>query len=428
MKKKALVALLVLVFSFANMISAAAFSPKGVEVVSINDVPGIAIGHWTDAPNQTGTTVIACTETGGATGGVSVLGGSPGTRETDLLEPEKTVQTVNAVVLSGGSAFGLDSATGVMKFMEEKNLGVPVGVTVVPIVPAAVIFDLGRGDDGKLGSGEHRPGADAGYQAVANAFAGVEWSDGNIGAGMGARAGGMKGGLGSYCYKFGDLYVGAIVSVNAAGQVVDPETGDIIAGRINAETNTFIDREEAIVEGKVPPTSGNTNTTIGCIVTNAKLTQAEANKLAEMAHDGFARAIEPTHTPSDGDCIFAMATGKATTTGTTWGQTSADMSLLGVLAVNAMERAIVSAAYNAETVTDCHGRTTAGAATLRANGTTPPPPRPTPASVQYTVVKGDTLSLIGAKFGVSWKAIAELNKLSNPNFIRVGQVLLIPQK
>ena len=421
MKKKALVALLVLVFSFANMISAAAFSPKGVEVVSINDVPGIAIGHWTDAPNQTGTTVIACTETGGATGGVSVLGGSPGTRETDLLEPEKTVQTVNAVVLSGGSAFGLDSATGVMKFMEEKNLGVPVGVTVVPIVPAAVIFDLGRGDDGKLGSGEHRPGADAGYQAAANAFAGVEWSDGNIGAGMGARAGGMKGGLGSYCYKFGDLYVGAIVSVNAAGQVVDPETGDIIAGRINAETNTFIDREEAIVEGKVPPTSGNTNTTIGCIVTNAKLTQAEANKLAEMAHDGFARAIEPTHTPSDGDCIFAMATGKATTTGTTWGQTSADMSLLGVLAVNAMERAIVSAAYNAETVTDCHGRTTAGAATLRANGTTP-------ASVQYTVVKGDTLSLIGAKFGVSWKAIAELNKLSNPNFIRVGQVLLIPQK
>ena len=443
MKKKSLVTLLVLVFSFANMISAAAFSPKGVEVVSINDVPGIAIGHWTDAPNQTGTTVIACTETGGATGGVSVLGGSPGTRETDLLEPEKTVQTVNAVVLSGGSAFGLDSATGVMKFMEEKNLGVPVGVTVVPIVPAAVIFDLGRGDDGKLGSGEHRPGADAGYQAAANAFAGVEWSDGNIGAGMGARAGGMKGGLGSYCYKFGDLYVGAIVSVNAAGQVVDPETGDIIAGRIDAETNTFIDREEAIVEGKVPPTSGNTNTTIGCIVTNAKLTQAEANKLAEMAHDGFARAIEPTHTPSDGDCIFAMATGKATTTGTTWGQTSADMSLLGVLAVNAMERAIVSAAYNAETVTDCHGRTTAGAATLRANGATPAQPgttpavsevKPstpgtsTPASVQYTVVKGDTLSLIGAKYGVSWKAIAELNKLSNPNFIRVGQVLLIPQK
>ena len=139
MKKKALVTLLVLVFAFANMISAAAFSPKGVEVVSINDVPGIAIGHWTDAPNQTGTTVIACTETGGATGGVSVLGGSPGTRETDLLEPEKTVQIVNAVVLSGGSAFGLDSATGVMKFMEEKNLGVPVGVTVVPIVPAAVI-------------------------------------------------------------------------------------------------------------------------------------------------------------------------------------------------------------------------------------------------------------------------------------------------
>ena len=374
MIKKFTVMLLVLAMVFTNLTSAFAFAPKGVEVVSVNDIPGIAVGHWTDKANQTGTTVIACTEASGAVGGVSVLGGSPGTRETDLLDPTKTVQIVNAVVLSGGSAFGLDPATGVMKFMEEKGLGVGVGVTVVPIVSGAVLFDLGRGNDKALGAKENRPSADAGYQAVSNAFAGVEWKDGNVGAGMGARAGGMKGGLGSWAYKFGDLYVGAVVAVNAAGQVVDPETGDIIAGRIDAATNTFIDREVAIVEGTVAPTSGNTNTTIGCVITNAVLTQANANKLAEMAHDGYARAIEPTHTPSDGDCIFAMATGTTTTTSTTWDVVSANMSLLGVLAVNAMERAIVSACYNAESVTDSAGVTTVGAATLRANGTTPAQP------------------------------------------------------
>ena len=443
MIKKFAVMLLTLAMVFTNMTGAFAFAPKGVEVVSVNDIPGIAVGHWTDEANQTGTTVIACTEKSGAVGGVSVLGGSPGTRETDLLDPEKTVQIVNAVVLSGGSAFGLDSATGVMKFMEQKGLGVGVGVTVVPIVSAAVLFDLGRGDDKALGSGENRPGADAGYQAVSNAFAGVEWKDGNVGAGMGARAGGMKGGLGSHAYKFGDLYVGAVVAVNAAGQVVDPETGDIIAGRIDAATNTFIDREEAIVEGTEPPTSGNTNTTIGCVITNAVLTQANANKLAEMAHDGYARAIEPTHTPSDGDCIFAMATGTTTTTGKTWDVVSANMSLLGVLAVNAMERAIVSAAYNAESVTDADGVTTVGAATLRANSTTPAQPAASAgavkdiaafatsaadkADVDYVVVAGDTVGKIALKCGVDWKELAQFNKLANPDLIFVGQVLKIPQ-
>ena len=443
MIKKFAVMLLTLAMLFTNMTGAFAFAPKGVEVVSVNDIPGIAVGHWTDEANQTGTTVIACTEKSGAVGGVSVMGGSPGTRETDLLDPEKTVQIVNAVVLSGGSAFGLDSATGVMKFMEQKGLGVGVGVTVVPIVSAAVLFDLGRGDDKALGSGENRPGADAGYQATANAFAGVEWKDGNVGAGMGARAGGMKGGLGSWAYKFGDLYVGAVVAVNAAGQVVDPETGDIIAGRIDAATNTFIDREEAIVEGTEPPTSGNTNTTIGCVMTNAVLTQANANKLAEMAHDGYARAIEPTQTPSDGDCIFAMATGTTTTTGKTWDVVSANMSLLGVLAVNAMERAIVSAAYNAESVTDADGVTTVGAATLRANGTTPAQPAASAgavediatfatsaadkADVDYVVVAGDTVGKIALKYGVDWKELAQFNKLANPDLIFVGQVLKIPQ-
>ena len=445
MIKKFTVMLLVLAMVFTNLTSAFAFAPKGVEVVSVNDIPGIAVGHWTDKANQTGTTVIACTEASGAVGGVSVLGGSPGTRETDLLDPTKTVQIVNAVVLSGGSAFGLDPATGVMKFMEEKGLGVGVGVTVVPIVSGAVLFDLGRGNDKALGAKQTRPGADAGYQAGSNAFAGVEWKDGNVGAGMGARAGGMKGGLGSWAYKFGDLYVGAVVAVNAAGQVVDPETGDIIAGRIDAATNTFIDREVAIVEGTVAPTSGNTNTTIGCVVTNAVLTQANANKLAEMAHDGYARAIEPTHTPSDGDCIFAMATGTTTTTSTTWDVVSANMSLLGVLAVNAMERAIVSACYNAETVVDADGTTTVGAAPLRAEGKTPAQPAKgasavedieafiaqlaaaDKADVDYVVVAGDTVSKIAIRYGLDWKELAQYNELANPNLIYVGQTLKIPQ-
>jgi L-aminopeptidase/D-esterase-like protein len=254
----------------------------------------------------------------------------------------------------------------------------------------------------------------------------------------------MKGGLGSHAYKFGDLYVGAVVAVNAAGQVVDPDTGDIIAGRIDAATNTFIDREEAIVNGTVAPTSGNTNTTIGCVVTNAVLTQANANKLAEMAHDGYARAIEPTHTPSDGDCIFAMATGTTTTTSTTWDVVSANMSLLGVLAVNAMERAIVSACYNAESVTDSAGVTTVGAATLRAEGKTPAQPAKgasavedieafiaqlaaDKADVDYVVVAGDTVSKIAIRYGLAWKELAQYNKLANPNLIYVGQTLKIPQ-
>ena len=178
-------------------------------------------------------------------------------------------------------------------------------------------------------------------------------------------------------------------------------------------------------------------------MTNAVLTQANANKLAEMAHDGYARAIEPTQTPSDGDCIFAMATGTTTTTGKTWDVVSANMSLLGVLAVNAMERAIVSAAYNAESVTDADGVTTVGAATLRANGTTPAQPAASAgavediaafatsaadkADVDYVVVAGDTVGKIALKYGVDWKELAQFNKLANPDLIFVGQVLKIPQ-
>ncbi len=450
--KKALVTLLVLVMVLSTASAAFAFAPKGVEVVSISDVPGFVIGTWTDYANMTGTTVICCTEPNGATGGVSVLGGSPGTRETDLLEPEKTVQIISCCVLSGGSAFGLDACSGAMKFMEEKGLGVPVGVTVVPIVTGAVIFDLGRGDDGRDGKNENRPGFDAGYQACANAFAGVPFKNGNCGAGMGASAGGGKGGMGTYCYKYGDLYVGAVVIVNAAGQVVDPETGVILSGRFNAETNTFIDRETAVVESAEMPTSGQ-NTTIGCVITNAEINQANANKLAEMAHDGYARAIEPTHQPSDGDCIYAMASGKATTSSTTWGQASANMALIGVLAVNAMERAIVSAVINAESVSGTYTATGKaynfnGYATMAQNGTLPKQPegKSNPAvlecvfdpatkadvanvvtEVYYVVQAGDWLSTIAAKYGTTYQKIAEVNGIANPDLITVGQTLVIPQ-
>jgi len=366
----------VLVLSSAIFSFAAISDNPNVKIVSATDVPGVIIGNYTDAVNGTGTTVIICTDPNGATGGVSVLGGSPASRETDLLDPTKTVQIVNAFCLSGGSAFGLDTAGGVMKYLEKKGIGVPVGVTVVPIVPTACIFDLQVGPDASKGVDMVRPGVDAGYAAADAAFNGVKWKDGNIGGGTGATAGGMKGGLGSFCFQYGDLYVGAVAVVNAAGQVIDPETGEIIAGRIDPSTNTFIDSEENIINSTAAPVADRTNTTISCVVTNAKLTKAEANKLAQMAQDGYTRAIEPTHTQADGDTVFVMATGKASTSTTTWGQDSSDMGLIGVLAVNAMERAIVSAVYNAESAYGYDG-----AATLRAEGKTPAQPagKSTPA-------------------------------------------------
>lgn len=372
--KTALAVMMVVILALANVsFSFAAISDnEKVNIVSVNDIPGIIIGNYTDATNASGVTTIICTDPNGATGGVSVLGGSPATRETDLLDPTKTVQIINAVCLSGGSAFGLDTAGGVQQVLERKGIGVPVGVTVVPIVSAAAIFDLHRGASAGKGADMVRPGVAEGKKAAEAAFAKTPWKDGNIGGGTGAGAGGVKGGLGSFCYQYGDLYVGAIVVVNAAGQVADPETGEIIAGKIDPANNTFIDREEAIInQAEVPKAADRlSNTTIACIVTNAKLTQSEANKLAEMAHDGYSRAIEPTHTPSDGDAIFVMATGNAATAATTWGQESANMSLLGVLAVNAMERAIVSGVYNAESAYDLPG-----AATLRKEGKTPAQPQ-----------------------------------------------------
>jgi len=326
-----------------NLVSAAASSVDSakVEVVNFSQIPAIKVGNMQNFTAGTGCTVIICEKPQGTVGGADVRGGAPGTRDTDLLRAENTVQNINAVLLSGGSAFGLDAAGGVMKFLEEKGLGYDVGVTKVPIVPEAILFDLTFGDY------KIRPDQAMAYQACENAFKNVPWQDGNTGAGTGATVGkirgmkyAMKSGLGSFCYKVGDLYVGAIVAVNAVGDVVDPTTLKIVAGALQDDQRTFLDTEKYVMTEKygAPTKISVENTTIGVVVTNAKLTKAQANKLAAMTQDAYARVIRPVHTVNDGDTIFTMATGEVET----------DMNLLGVMAVKAMEQAIVSGVKSAK--------------------------------------------------------------------------------
>jgi len=351
---KLILSLLVGIMAFSTETSAFASQEPlkddtpAINIVSFSEIPSIKVGHMQNMSAGTGCTVIICEKSQGATGGVDVRGGAPGTRETDLLKSENTVQNVNAIVLSGGSAFGLDAAGGVMQFLEEKGIGYDVGVTRVPIVPEAILFDLGFGDY------KIRPDKKMAYQACENAFKNIPWKDGNIGAGTGATIGkirgmqyAMKGGLGSFCYKIGDLYVGAIVAVNAVGDVVDPNTGKIIAGARKDDQKTFLDTENYTMTEKygAPTKITVENTTIGIIVTNAKLTKAQANKLAAMTHDAYARVIRPVHTVNDGDTIFAMATGEV----------NANLDLLGVIAVKAMEQAIVNGVKNAETLNGVPG-------------------------------------------------------------------------
>jgi L-aminopeptidase/D-esterase-like protein len=301
---------------------------------SITDVPGVKVGHFTDPRRPTGCTVIVTED--GAVGGVDVRGSAPGTRETDLLQPSNLVDKVHAVALAGGSAFGLDAASGVMRYLEERKIGFDVGVTHVPIVPAAIIFDLTVGD------GKIRPDAQAGYRAC-EAASTSRPAEGNVGAGAGATVGkmfgakrAMKGGLGMASIKVAGLTVGAIVVVNAVGDVIDPDTARPIAGARTPDGSRLLDTRRAIVSGQAPERLlAGTNTTIGLIATDAVLTKAQAQKIAQMAHDGFARAINPVHTMNDGDTIFAVGTGKSGKTG--------NPNLLGILAAEAMARAIVRA-------------------------------------------------------------------------------------
>lgn len=322
-------------------------SVHGTEVrldKGLTAVAGIKVGHHTLSERPTGCTVIL-TE-GGATAGVDVRGGAPGTRETDLLDPSHSVQQVHAIVLSGGSAFGLDTASGVMRYLEEKGVGYDMRIVKVPIVPAAILYDLGFG-----GKPQVRPTAECGYLAAKAATDGPV-VEGNVGAGAGATVGkmggparSMKAGIGSAAISLADgVTVAAIVAVNAVGDVIDPATGQVVAGVRTEDGKGLADVRRLVRSGQVgsrlrTPRAGE-NTTIGVVATNAVLTKAQARKVAQMAHDGYARAISPAHTPVDGDTIFALATG------TQAGE--ANVSLIGALAAEAMADAVVRAARQAE--------------------------------------------------------------------------------
>ncbi|PYQ97307.1 MAG: peptidase S58 [Acidobacteria bacterium] len=302
-------------------------------------VEGIKVGHHTLTERPTGCTAILVD--GDAVGGVSQRGGAPGTRETDLLDPLNMVDKVNAVVLAGGSAFGLEAATGAVRWLEEHNIGWPAGPSKVPIVPAAILFDLGVGGNPTI-----RPTADCGYKAAEAATTGAV-PEGSVGAGAGATVGKLggagrstKSGIGTASITLPNgLVVAALVAVNAVGDIVDPATGKIVAGVRNPD-NTFADARKILRSGASaqPPRAGE-NTTIGLVATNAKLTKSQATRMALMADDGYARAISPAHTNGDGDTIFSLATGR-------WNGT-ADITVIGALAAEAMADAVVRAATEA---------------------------------------------------------------------------------
>lgn len=306
---------------------------------AITDVEGIKVGHYTDPRRPTGCTVILVED--GAVAGVDVRGAAPGTRETDLLNPLNTVQQVHAIVLSGGSAFGLDTAGGAMRYLEERGIGFRVGPAIVPIVPAAIIFDLGLGDQ------RIRPDAEAGYRACKAATSDPP-AEGNIGAGAGATVGklfgmqrAMKGGIGTASIRLRKtgrlrMTVGAIAVVNAVGDVLDPATGKTVAGVRKADGKSLLGTMDAIIRGEdLPASLSGTSSTIGAVATDLKLDKAQATKIAQMAHDGFARAINPVHSPFDGDTIFALATGKS--------NAAPNLTLLGALAAEAMAQAVLRA-------------------------------------------------------------------------------------
>jgi L-aminopeptidase/D-esterase-like protein len=304
-------------------------------------VGDVKVGHHTMDGRPTGCTVVLFER--GATASVDVRGGAPATRETDLLRPENLVQQVHAIVLSGGSAFGLDAASGVMRYLEERGIGYRTATGPVPIVPAASLIDLWFGGDASI-----RPDADCGYRAARAATTGAV-AEGNVGAGAGASVGklagtarAMKAGIGSASMALPNgLVVAALVAVNAVGDVIDPATGRPIAGLRTADGTALADSRALIREGQIAaPFGRRDNTTLGVVATNAALTKVQAHKVAQMAHDGYARAIVPAHTPFDGDAIFAAATG-------TW-TGDADLLVIGALAADAIAEAIVRAATQSE--------------------------------------------------------------------------------
>lgn len=309
---------------------------------SITDVRGIEVGHFTDARRPTGCSVVIARD--GAVAGVDVRGAAPGTRETDLLHPSNLVDRVHAVLLAGGSAWGLDAAGGVMRWLEEQGIGLPVHYGLVPIVPAAVLFDLPVGDF------RIRPDAQAGYAACQAASRRTP-EQGNVGAGAGALVGklfgiarAMKGGIGSASITHDGVSVGALVACNAMGDVVDPETGRVLAGARTEDGRSLLDARRSILAGVAPnPLLPGTNTTLAVVATDAVLTKAQAHRLAQVAHDGLARSINPVHTMSDGDTVFALGTGAS-------GKT-AGMMPLATLVAEVTARAVLRAIAAARGVT-----------------------------------------------------------------------------
>lgn len=315
---------------------------------TITMIENVLVGHATDSDALTGCTVIICPK--GAVGGVDQRGGAPGTRETDLLKPMHFVQKAHAILLSGGSAFGLNAAAGVMRYLEEKDIGFDSGFGKVPIVPAAILFDLGIGDP------EVRPTEEMGYQACLNANNDVVLQ-GNFGAGTGATvgklfgmSGAMKSGIGSHCVSLsGGIKIGAVVAVNAFGDVIDYKTNKILAGTRTTKkgpikigsNNYFADTLQtmgSVVGEKILRFASHQNTVIGVVATNAKLSKEEINKVAQMAQDGIAMSIRPAHTMFDGDTLFALSTGNK----------SADVNVIGAYAAQAVAVSIYNAVLSAE--------------------------------------------------------------------------------
>jgi L-aminopeptidase/D-esterase-like protein len=312
-----------------------------MQEIKITDIRGIQIGHAHNLDGATGCTVVICEA--GAVGGVDVRGGSPGTRETDLLNPVNAVERIHGVLLTGGSAFGLDAAAGVMQYLEEKNVGHETTIMKVPIVCGAVLFDLG------IGTHLIRPDKGMGYEACMNADT-RHCPEGTVGAGTGATVGKifgagrcMKGGLGTFSVQAGPLKVGAIAAVNCLGDVVDSRDGTLLAGALDEGMETLVGTEDAILSqvGAGENHLGQ-NTTIGVVVTNARLTKPHCAKVASMAHNGYARTIRPAHSMYDGDTIFCMATS----------QVDADVNVVGLLSARAMAEAVIRGVKKA---TPLHG-------------------------------------------------------------------------
>lgn len=307
---------------------------------TITAVPGLRVGHAQNSQALTGCTVILCEA--GAVGGVDQRGGAPGTRETDLLRPLHLVEKVNAILLSGGSAFGLEAATGVVRYLEERGYGYETAQARVPIVPAAILFDLA------LGRADIRPDAAMGYQACLNATTDTV-AEGNAGAGIGATVGkimGMnqatKAGVGSASLSLSNgLVVGALAAVNSLGDVVDPANGRILAGARSPDPTNgpFVDSMTVLHMLASRPALGS-NTTIGVVASNARLTKEQANWVAQMAQDGLARTIRPSHTLYDGDTIFALSTGDM----------AVDFNIVGALAAEVFAQAVVRAVRAAEPI------------------------------------------------------------------------------